>query len=246
MKKILFTLIAGLTALVASAQDYKSIYQKYSDDDRVTAVYISPAMFKMIGKIPEIRIEESDVDLSPMIKSMTGFYMLQTEDTSLAEKISKDVVKIVGGNKFETLMEVKDKGQKINILSLGDDEFIKSLKHKVALRENDSQTRAESKQKILQARLDLLDALDQGMSVKDTIKEDYIQRVRAYEARQAYIEDLRDWALENPNAAEFRQGLEETNKKLGEKGIKKITLDDLGVEGLSDEDEASQSKERRK
>lgn len=119
--------MAGLTALVASAQDYKSIYQKYSDDDRVTAVYISPAMFKMIGKIPEIRIEESDVDLSPMIKSMTGFYMLQTEDTSLAEKISKDVVKIVGGNKFETLMEVKDKGQKINILSLGDDEFIKSL-----------------------------------------------------------------------------------------------------------------------
>lgn len=127
MKKIFLTLIAGLTALVASAQDYKSIYQKYSDDDRVTAVYISPAMFKMIGKIPEIRIEESDVDLSPMIKSMTGFYMLQTEDTSLAEKISKDVVKIVGGNKFETLMEVKDKGQKINILSLGDNEFIKSL-----------------------------------------------------------------------------------------------------------------------
>lgn len=127
MKQIFLTLIAGLTALVASAQDYKSIYQKYSDDDRVTAVYISPAMFKMIGKIPEIRIEESDVDLSPMIKSMTGFYMLQTEDTSLAEKISKDVVKIVGGNKYETLMEVKDKGQKINILSLGDDEFIKSL-----------------------------------------------------------------------------------------------------------------------
>ena len=127
MKKIFLTLIAGLTALMASAQDYKSIYQKYSDDDRVTAVYISPAMFKMIGKIPEIRIEESDVDLSPMIKSMTGFYMLQTEDTSLAEKISKDVVKIVGGNKYETLMAVKDKGQKINILSLGDDEFIKSL-----------------------------------------------------------------------------------------------------------------------
>ena len=127
MKKIFLTLIAGLTALMASAQDYKSIYQKYSDDDRVTAVYISPAMFKMIGKIPEIRIEESDVDLSPMIKSMTGFYMLQTEDTSLAEKISKDVVKIVGGNKYETLMEVKDKGQKINILSHGDDEFIKSL-----------------------------------------------------------------------------------------------------------------------
>jgi len=114
-------------AFTAFAQDYKTIYQKYSDDDRVTAVYISPAMFKMIGKLPEVRIEDNGLDLAPMIKSMTGFYMLQTEDSSLAEKISKDVTRIVGGAKFETLMEIKDKGQKVNILSLGDDQFLKSL-----------------------------------------------------------------------------------------------------------------------
>ena len=46
----------ALAALTASAQNYKSLYQKYSDDERVTAVYISPAMFKMIGKLPEVRI----------------------------------------------------------------------------------------------------------------------------------------------------------------------------------------------
>lgn len=116
-----------MVAISAFGQDYKTIYQKYSDDDRVTAVYISPAMFKMIGKLPEVKIEENDLDLAPMIKSMTGFYMLQTEDSSLAEKISKDVTRIVGGGKFETLMEIKDKGQKVNILSLGDDQFLKSL-----------------------------------------------------------------------------------------------------------------------
>ena len=116
-----------LTVLTVSAQDYKSLYQKYSDDERVTAVYISPAMFKLIGKLPEVRIEENGVDFAPMIKSMTGFYMLQTEDPNLAEKIQKDISKSVSGHKFETLMEVKDKGQKVNILSLGDDNFIKSL-----------------------------------------------------------------------------------------------------------------------
>lgn len=116
-----------MVAISAFGQDYKTIYQKYSDDDRVTAVYISPAMFKMIGKLPEVKIEENGLDLAPMIKSMTGFYMLQTEDSSLAEKISKDVTRIVGGGKFETLMEIKDKGQKVNILSLGDDQFLKSL-----------------------------------------------------------------------------------------------------------------------
>jgi hypothetical protein len=117
----------ALAALTASAQNYKSLYQKYSDDERVTAVYISPAMFKMIGKLPEVRIEDNGLDLAPMIKSMTGFYMLQTEDKDLAEKISKDIFKVVGANKYETLMEVKEKGQRINILSLGDKDILKSL-----------------------------------------------------------------------------------------------------------------------
>lgn len=117
----------ALAALTASAQNYKSLYQKYSDDERVTAVYISPAMFKMIGKLPEVRIEDNDLDLAPMIKSMTGFYMLQTEDKDLAEKISKDIFKVVGANNYETLMEVKEKGQRINILSLGDKDILKSL-----------------------------------------------------------------------------------------------------------------------
>ena len=127
MRRAILTIIISLVAFTAYAQDYKTIYQKYSDDERVTAVYISPAMFKMIGKLPEVRIEDNGLDLAPMIKSMTGFYMLQTEDSSLAEKISKDVTRIVGGAKFETLMEIKDKGQKVNILSLGDDQFLKSL-----------------------------------------------------------------------------------------------------------------------
>ena len=127
MKRTLLTIMIALAALTASAQNYKSLYQKYSDDERVTAVYISPAMFKMIGKLPEVRIEDNDLDLAPMIKSMTGFYMLQTEDKDLAEKISKDIFKVVGANKYETLMEVKEKGQRINILSLGDKDILKSL-----------------------------------------------------------------------------------------------------------------------
>lgn len=127
MKRALLTIMIALAALTASAQNYKSLYQKYSDDERVTAVYISPAMFKMIGKLPEVKIEDNDLDLAPMIKSMTGFYMLQTEDKDLAEKISKDIFKVVGANNYETLMEVKEKGQRINILSLGDKDILKSL-----------------------------------------------------------------------------------------------------------------------
>ncbi len=127
MKKIFVIIVAILASMVMNAQDYKSLYQKYSDDERVTAVYISPAMFKLIGKLPEVKIEDNGVDFGPMIKSMTGFYLLQTEDKDLADKIFKDVSKVVDGHKFETLMEVKEKGERVNIFSLGDKDFLKSL-----------------------------------------------------------------------------------------------------------------------
>lgn len=127
MKKISLIIIALMATIAMQAQDYKSLYQKYSDDERVTAVYISPAMFKLIGKLPEVKIEDNGVDFGPMIKSMTGFYLLQTEDKDLADKIFKDVSKVVNGHKFETLMEVKDKGERVNVFSLGDKNFLKSL-----------------------------------------------------------------------------------------------------------------------
>lgn len=127
MKRIALIVITLMAALSMQAQDYKSLYQKYSDDERVTAIYISPAMFKLIGKLPEVRIEDNGVDFGPMIKSMTGFYLIQTEDKDLADKIFKDVSKVVDGHKFETLMEIKEKGERVNIFSLGDKDFLKSL-----------------------------------------------------------------------------------------------------------------------
>lgn len=127
MRKTILAIISLLVCAGAFAQDYKSVYQKYSDHDNVTAVYVSPAMFRLIGKVPDVRINDGDVNLGPMIKSMTGFYMLQTEDQNLAEKISKDLGKVVTGKNMELLMEVKEKGQKVKIFSVGDNEFINSL-----------------------------------------------------------------------------------------------------------------------
>ena len=127
MKKFYILALMLLASVSALAQNGRSLYNKYSDLPDVEAVYISPAMFKLIGKIPEVKIEDNGVDFGPMIKSMTGFYLLQTEDKDLADKIFKDVSKVVNGHKFETLMEVKDKGERVNVFSLGDKNFLKSL-----------------------------------------------------------------------------------------------------------------------
>ena len=46
MKKIFAIAAAMLVTVSAFAQDGKSIYKKYSDAENVSAVYISPAMFR--------------------------------------------------------------------------------------------------------------------------------------------------------------------------------------------------------
>ena len=74
MKKIIAIAAAMLLALCASAQSSKSLYNKYSGEKGISAVYISPAMFRLIGKLPELELADEDVDISRIIKSLEGMY----------------------------------------------------------------------------------------------------------------------------------------------------------------------------
>ena len=60
MKRIIATALMLLMTVGAFAQEGKRLYNKYSDQDGVSAVYISPAMFKLIGQLPDINIESAD------------------------------------------------------------------------------------------------------------------------------------------------------------------------------------------
>ena len=114
MKK-LATIVAALFLLTAStwAQDGNSLYSKYSDNEKVTAVYISSAMFELIGKIPNIDMKDSPVDIGSLIKELKGMYLLGSEDTEIIESLKDDVKKYIKKNKFEMLMEIKEKGETI-------------------------------------------------------------------------------------------------------------------------------------
>ena len=61
MKRIIVILAALLLSISTFAQHGKNIYQKYSDAEGVTAVYISPAMFRLIGKIPDMELQDESV-----------------------------------------------------------------------------------------------------------------------------------------------------------------------------------------
>ena len=74
MKKLYMLAVLLLIAVGASAQEGRNIYNKYSGNKGVSAVYISPSMFKLIGKLPELQVEMGEgemMDIAPLIRSFS-------------------------------------------------------------------------------------------------------------------------------------------------------------------------------
>lgn len=120
-----------LLAVGAFAQEGKKLYNKYSDQEGVSAVYISPAMFKLVGQLPDINVEMANgekMDVAPLVRSFSGFYMLSFEQKSAASaELYKEVTAMVNKGNFELLMEVKDSGSTIRMYTLGDEKTVSSF-----------------------------------------------------------------------------------------------------------------------
>ena len=130
MKKIYAIAVILLMAVGAYAQSGKSLYNKYSDSNGVSAVYISPAMFRMIGQLPDLDVEAADgekVDIAPLVRSFEGFYLLSVSDKSQAAELKQEVQSMIKSGSFEMLMEAKDSGSTMRIYTVGDDKTISSL-----------------------------------------------------------------------------------------------------------------------
>lgn len=120
-----------LLAVGAFAQEGKKLYNKYSDQEGVSAVYISPAMFKLVGQLPDINVDMANgekMDVAPLVRSFSGFYMLSFEQKSAASaELYKEVTAMVNKGNFELLMEVKDSGSTVRMYTLGDEKTVSSF-----------------------------------------------------------------------------------------------------------------------
>lgn len=128
MKKTLLAILILISASVSvSAQDGKSIYNKYSDSENVSAVYISPAMFRLIGRLPETAMRGSSMDFSSIVSNLRGMYVLESKNSNINNNLRKDALKFVNTGKYELLMEVKDNGETVNVFTAGKDDSVSSF-----------------------------------------------------------------------------------------------------------------------
>ncbi len=127
MKRIIILFAALLLTASAFAQNGKSIYQKYSDAENVSAVYVSPAMFRLIGQIPNLEVGEDNINLTPVIRSLTGLYILNSENATVNGSLRADAERFINSGKYELLMEAKDSGEVVRMYTLGNDRTIEGF-----------------------------------------------------------------------------------------------------------------------
>lgn len=130
MKNLYAIAVMLLLAVGAYAQEGKNIYNKYSDSEGVSAVYISPAMFRLIGKIPELNVDlgsNEKMDIAPLISTLKGFYMLDVENKAIRSELVSNVEAMVKKGAYEILLEVKEEGSLVRLYTAGDEKIIESF-----------------------------------------------------------------------------------------------------------------------
>ena len=108
MKKSLVVLALAILLMPLTAMAQTDIFEKYSNSDNVTYASIKPKMFQMLAGIDIETDSKEAQEYMKMVKSITSFKTLATDDKNVARDIAK-WVKARSGS-LEELMEIKDDG----------------------------------------------------------------------------------------------------------------------------------------
>lgn len=128
MKRILILILTAIIPIVSSAKDIKKhIYTEYCGTEGVNAVYISPAMFKLIKKVPDVSINDKEVNFSNFIRTMEGMYILNATDPEIGERLCADVEKELKAGRHELLMEAVEGNQITRIYIIEHNDIISDL-----------------------------------------------------------------------------------------------------------------------
>jgi hypothetical protein len=115
----------------------------------------------------------------------------------------------------DDLKEAKERGEEVGKIENGNKMFIESLKKwKITAKETDSDSRLRHKSNIIEAQAELLSAMDEGISVNDSIRAAYEFRKRAYEMRSTIIKTLSEFAEGEESHEDTIKSIKEMNARL--------------------------------
>ncbi|WP_289040293.1 DUF4252 domain-containing protein [Zobellia russellii] len=126
MKQILIVLMVAMLPAIGFSQ---SLFDKYEDLDKVSAVVVNRSMFNLLSKI-DVEVDDPEAkDFMDIAKSLNNLKVFITEDKAIAGDMKLSVDKYLKSAKLEELMRVKDKDANVKfyIRSGKDDDHVSEL-----------------------------------------------------------------------------------------------------------------------
>ena len=127
MKKHIILLVMAVLMLPLTGMAQQDIFEKYSDNDKVSYLSLKPKMFQMLAKMD---IDTDDAEAKAymdMVNSITSFKTMATDDKAIAKDVATWVASKSGT--LEELMVMKDNGvvMKVYIKEGKDDNHVSEL-----------------------------------------------------------------------------------------------------------------------
>ena len=128
MKKTIFLLpIFLLSAMLSQAQNdaITRFFEKYTDNERFTVVYVAPKMFQLVSKI-----ETDDEDwnkVREVVKDLGGLRVLSADSIADGLAIYKDALGRVPASEYSELLTVRDGKENVRIWTKDSGNIIEEL-----------------------------------------------------------------------------------------------------------------------
>lgn len=122
MKKLVTSLFLGLiVALGVQAQEIKKVFDKYGDDERFTYVSVGKGAMNMAKSFSANYVGNSEMQI---IEKMNGVRVLTLEggNEKIAKSFTNDIDKVIKSGNYEEIVNVRDKGERVNIYTQVDKE----------------------------------------------------------------------------------------------------------------------------
>ena len=185
--------------------------------------FITRPMTNALHFIGEIPLDPSDPDNAMRTQ------VARDIATLLAIRPGEDVPGCLPmGFMFEddAIATARVEGQKVIVPDGGNSQFLEDLKKwKVTVKETDGESVVAHKSQLIDAQLELLDGIKEGISVNDAIKAAYEFRLRAAEARRSMVDmitELRNEQGEDASDEDTVALIKKCNRKLAAEGIVEI------------------------
>jgi hypothetical protein len=114
--------VAATISSFAQDDAITKYFNKYVEDERFSAVYISPKMFNMVSKI---EIEDMEPEVQEVIRSMKGLRILHTEQNAV--QYYNEALKNIPTSEYEVLLTARDNGENVRFLVRDNGDIVEEL-----------------------------------------------------------------------------------------------------------------------